>query len=51
MARMPGTMAAANSLAMFCSVKMAYTTSGTDGGIRMPKVPPAASVAVESRPL
>jgi hypothetical protein len=35
---------------MFCSVRMAYTTSGTDGGIRMPSVPPAASVAVEKPP-
>ena len=51
MAKMPGTMAAANSLAMFCSVKMAYTTRGTEGGIKMPKVPPVAKVAVAKRPL
>ena len=43
--------AAANNLAMFCSVKMAYTTKGTEGGIKMPKVPPAANDAVDKRPL
>ena len=32
-------------------IHLAYTTSGTDGGIRIPRVPPVASVAVDSRPL
>jgi hypothetical protein len=45
-----GMNAARNSLAMFCSVSSAYTTSGTDGGTRMPSVPPAASEPVESAP-
>ena len=46
----PGIRAAMNSLAIFVSVRIAYTTSGTDGGIRIPSVPPTASVAVDSRP-
>ena len=47
---MPGMKAAMNSLAMFVSVRMAYTTSGTEGGMRMPSVPPTAIVAVVNRP-
>jgi hypothetical protein len=35
---------------MFCSVRMAYTTKGTEGGMRMPRVPPVAKVAVLSPP-
>ena len=45
-----GMKAARNSLAMFCSVRMAYTTNGMEGGTRMPSVPPAARVPVASAP-
>ena len=44
-----GMKAARNNLAMFCSVRMAYTTNGIEGGTRMPSVPPAASVPGRER--
>ncbi len=35
---------------MFCSVKIEYIIRITDGGINMPKVPPAANVPVLNAP-
>ena len=45
-AKIPGMKAAKNILAIFCSVTIEYIISITDGGINMPKVPPAAIVTV-----
>ena len=46
MAIAPGTNAARNSFAMFCSVRMAKIMRITEGGINIPSVPPAASAPV-----
>ena len=44
-ARIPGRIPATNSSPMSARVRMPYTTITTDGGIRIPRVPPAATVA------
>ena len=41
MRKKPGSMAAAYSLTIDCPATAAYTISMTDGGMRMPSVPPA----------
>ena len=43
-------VAARNSRTMFCSVSSAKMMSTMDGGMRMPRVPPAARQPVESAP-
>ncbi len=40
---MPGTIAAAKSFGSDCSATIEYTASITEGGIRMPSVPAAAT--------
>ena len=49
-ARIPGTRAAWNMVTMFASTAIAKMTRTSDGGIRMPRVPPAASAPVASAP-
>ena len=43
----PGMKAAMNRRPISCWVMMPYTASTTDGGMRMPSVPPAAITPVE----
>ena len=47
---MPGTNAAWNMVTMLASTAIEKITSTTEGGIRMPSVPPAASAPVASAP-
>ena len=44
---MPGITPAANNLPIFVSVMMPYITMMVDGGIMMPRVPPAAITPVD----
>ena len=47
---MPGSIPAMNSLPMDCSVSIPYTINTVLGGIRIPRLPPAATVPV-ARPI
>ena len=46
---MPGTMAAANRSVTGTSITGPMTTSMMDGGMRMPRVPPAVMVPAAMR--
>ncbi len=46
--RMPGRIPAMKSSPMDCSVRMPYTIKITLGGIRIPRLPPAATTPVAS---
>ena len=43
----PGAIPAMNNRAMDCSAEAPYTISKIEGGIRKPKVPEPASVAID----
>ena len=45
----PGKTPAKNKRPMDCSVKIAKITKPVDGGIKIPKVPPAATTPVDKR--